>query len=716
VNVRQKVRYIILASVAVLAVGGFGAYWSVQRVNELRALQIETQSTIGNAYRLLFDSTQITGTAERLQPYFDRWQDSLAATGRGIRTVTEHPALNRIAVDQIALGRSIESVSVGWQYSAELFTQATTQIEQIFEGDLAGILTPTGIDNMAFQLRQMTTAATQEERDEELEFVRTLQRRMHNATVSLSYFVTENLQSLVDRIETETTAAVEQTIYVTFAAIALLVAAAIAGLLTGTRFLDRANRTLEERVRERTRSIQSLLDFSGQGFLSFGDDFLVRPEYSRECETIFGRGIGGADIAELLYHTDTARDDFRDALRLVFSGTSNPSVVFELIDDEVSVNDRTIRLDFRQIDDGTVMCSLQDVTEQKRLQEAVSRQAELRDRLLAVVEHRGDFAALMNEAREVFAQLDAAAGGSVPDETVRALHTFKANAGFLKLQDTASAAHELEQSIADSALLSDTLSVADGLELLRSAWEHDLSVVEEHLGSDWVTPDETVVVSREKLDALRDAISGAGVDDPDIRARVRDLQLVPLASMETRLAAMARTLAEQRGKRVGGVFCDLGALAVEPEIYSAVVDALTHIVRNMIDHGIERPRIREQSGKPPEGSIRVVATEIDGSVQIEVEDDGKGIDVEAVRARAVEHHLIDETREIGPPDLVRLIFRDGFSTAPSVSAVSGRGEGLPAVRDSLRRVSGRVSLATRRGKGTRFVLTVPKYQQERIAV
>jgi two-component system chemotaxis sensor kinase CheA len=708
----------VLASMVVLAIGGYGAFWSVQRVNRLRDLQLETQATVARAYQLLVDTSQVSGTAERLGPFFQSWQESLRATGDGIRTVTEHPALVDVEIDD-----SVDSVRIGWENASQLFAEATDQLQQILSGEISGIITPTGIDNMAFQLRRVDSSANRSVRDQELTFVRTLQRRMHNATVSLNYFVTENLQSLVDNIETDTQEAVQQTVFVTSMAVGLLVIAAMAGLLTGTRFLDTANRTLEEHVRERTRSIQSLLDFSGQGFLSFGDDFRIRPEYSRECESIFGQEISGHDVAEILYDSSRDQQEFRDALRLVFDGTSNPSVVFELLDETVRVGDRTVRLDFRQIDSETVMCSLQDISEQQQLEAKITEQNELRETLLAVVEHHSDFIGLMEEAQSVFSSLGRAVADGVPasdgdafEQLLRRLHTFKANAGFLKLHRTAQTAHDLEQSIADSALLSETPPIAEGVAALQAAYHEDIAMVEEHLGSDWVSPEETVIIPRHRIDALQDAIETAGPVTPAVSDRLRELRMVPVRAMESRISTLVRDLARQRGKRAAVVECEVGDVAVDPDVYPVVVDSVTHLVRNMVDHGIERPRQREDSGKPQEGRIRLRARKDGDSIRIDLEDDGAGIDLEAVKKRAVEQNLIETDAEIDSSELVKLIFRDGFSTASSVTAVSGRGEGLPAVRGSLHSVRGKLTIGTRRGRGTRFTITIPQLHTERIAV
>jgi HPt (histidine-containing phosphotransfer) domain-containing protein/two-component sensor histidine kinase len=694
-------------SLLVVGAGGYGAYWSINRVNQLRSLQIETQRTLTAAYRLLVATEEVSTTAERLRPFFDEWQSELAATGAGIAAVTAHPALSRVASPD-----SAESVRIGWASAAGLFSDATAELEQIMAGEVSGIITPTGISNMAFQLRQRGVSDSPGVRDEEIAFVRNLERRMHNATVNLDFFVTGNLAILAEEIGRETEVAVRQTVLAASSIGGVLLVGAIAALLVGLRMLEQANVTLEERVQMRTQSIRSLLDFSGQGFLSFSDDFRVGPEWSRECATIFERDVSGADVAELLYDDETARCDFRDAVSLVFAGESRSEVVFDLLDSHLTVGGKSIEVEFREINSKTIMCSVSDVTERERMEERLREQAQLRDMLLSVVEHRDDFAALLQESQRMLEALHRVRDGIVPDSTIRMIHTFKANAAFLKLQNTAAAAHTLEQDISDAQLLADSPPSTQGIRHLREAFESEIALIEEHLGSGYVTIDPTVVVPRRRITDLEAALQAAGVRNETVERRLRELQTVRLSSMNRRLNSLTRNLADQRGKRLAPVVLDGDDAAVGQGVYTVLVDALTHIVRNTVDHGIERPRGREEAGKDPEGHITVVVKESGESLQVAVEDDGRGIDFDAVRLRAIEGGIIGADEQLDRAQLFQLVFRDGFSTAGSVSPVSGRGEGLAAVREMIYGIGGRIAMSTRAARGTRFVLTVPRYLRE----
>jgi two-component system chemotaxis sensor kinase CheA len=137
------------------------------------------------------------------------------------------------------------------------------------------------------------------------------------------------------------------------------------------------------------------------------------------------------------------------------------------------------------------------------------------------------------------------------------------------------------------------------------------------------------------------------------------------------------------------------------------VDPLVHIVRNAIDHGLEPEEERKAAGKPETGSVTLKAFQRGNHVVLEVSDDGKGIDPERVRKKALEKGLIDSETELSGKDVMELIFMPGFSTREAVSEVSGRGVGLDIVKEGVSGLGGFVDVASRKGSGSTFTLTLP---------
>ena len=199
----------------------------------------------------------------------------------------------------------------------------------------------------------------------------------------------------------------------------------------------------------------------------------------------------------------------------------------------------------------------------------------------------------------------------------------------------------------------------------------------------------------------------------DLALRTRQLQegvmavrMQPLKALFSRFPRVVRDLSGKLGKSVELVL-EGEATEVDKTIIEELSDPLTHMIRNCIDHGLEDPSARVAAGKPEQGTIRLTAEQRNGRILIRVSDDGRGLDPDKVLAKAVEKGLVAPDEELGSDDIENLIFMPGFSTASSVSDVSGRGVGMDVVRSNIHKLGGRVSVESRVGKGTSFTLALP---------
>ncbi|HJZ85400.1 MAG TPA: response regulator [Polyangia bacterium] len=194
----------------------------------------------------------------------------------------------------------------------------------------------------------------------------------------------------------------------------------------------------------------------------------------------------------------------------------------------------------------------------------------------------------------------------------------------------------------------------------------------------------------------------------ELRDQVMKLRMVPMGRTLTKYHRTVRELGYQLGKRVRlelqGADTELDKLVVEQ-----LDEPLLHLVRNAIDHGIEAPEERRKKGKPPEGLLKMRAFGRGNQIVLEISDDGVGIDAAKVRRKAEEKQLLPvaELAALSDEQVVDLIFRPGFSTAPRVSEISGRGVGMDVVRETLTRLKGTVEVSSRPDQGTRFVLKLP---------
>jgi two-component system chemotaxis sensor kinase CheA len=243
---------------------------------------------------------------------------------------------------------------------------------------------------------------------------------------------------------------------------------------------------------------------------------------------------------------------------------------------------------------------------------------------------------------------------------------------------------------------------------------------------------QSIRVSTEKIDALMNLVSeiviaqsmlssaqNADTDERtraaitqmerhvrDLHERVMAIRLLPVSYLFNRFPRMVRDTAAKLGKKVNfeveGEETELDRTLLE-----ALSDPLTHLIRNAIDHGIEPPDERRQNGKPETGTIKLSAYQSEGRIYIEVRDDGRGINTERVREKAIQLGWITENDHPSEETLFEFLFQPGFSTAQQVSDLSGRGVGMDVVKRNVESLGGSISVQSKRGEGTRFLLRVP---------
>jgi two-component system chemotaxis sensor kinase CheA len=192
----------------------------------------------------------------------------------------------------------------------------------------------------------------------------------------------------------------------------------------------------------------------------------------------------------------------------------------------------------------------------------------------------------------------------------------------------------------------------------------------------------------------------------EIQDSVMAIRAQPVRSVFQRMPRLVREVAAQTGKQVRLVTEGEGT-EVDKTVIERIADPLTHMIRNAIDHGLESPEKRKAAGKPAEGTVRLTALHRSGRIVLEVADDGGGINRARVKEKAIENGLIAPDAILSDEEIDNLIFLPGFSTASTISDISGRGVGMDVVRQSVQALGGRISITSRPGLGSTFTLSLP---------
>ena len=208
------------------------------------------------------------------------------------------------------------------------------------------------------------------------------------------------------------------------------------------------------------------------------------------------------------------------------------------------------------------------------------------------------------------------------------------------------------------------------------------------------------------VDELRDRLADLAHNTRDLQESVMQVRMLPLASAFSRLPRLVRDLSKKLDKDIELVLQG-GETELDKTVLERMIDPLVHLVRNSLDHGLEPAAERIAAGKEPRGKLVVAAWQESGSVNIRISDDGRGINVERVRQKALAQGMVAEGDDLSEEQIQQLIFAPGFSTAEVVSDVSGRGVGMDVVRRNIGDLGGRIRVKSEQGGGTVIDISLP---------
>jgi two-component system chemotaxis sensor kinase CheA len=192
----------------------------------------------------------------------------------------------------------------------------------------------------------------------------------------------------------------------------------------------------------------------------------------------------------------------------------------------------------------------------------------------------------------------------------------------------------------------------------------------------------------------------------ELRDHVLAIRMTPIETTFRRFKRLVHDLSAEMGKEID-LITEGGETELDKTVLDQLADPLVHMVRNSIDHGIEPAQERLERRKPRRGTVKMTACHTGASVVVTIADDGRGLDCDAIRAKAVEKHLIAADARLSEQETFRLIFQPGFSTARQVTSVSGRGVGMDVVKRQIDALRGEVAIASEPGRGSAISLTLP---------
>ena len=481
-------------------------------------------------------------------------------------------------------------------------------------------------------------------------------------------------------------------------------------------------------LQEKERALKNFLTLTNQGFFSFGSSMEIEAGYSQECHKILVQdNLEKKNPAEVLFKAGNRRDDFSNSFRLYFQGKIEANALLRLLEEKIMIQKtsddfKEIRVEYQKIEGNRFMCILTDESEKKELSTKLVSEQEVQDHLARVVMNSKYFGYLLNEAQELFSSfqkitsMDKVEASDVEffKSIVLDVYDLKANLSFFGLDKTTEFAFNLESFLSDHIVAEKAIDLERFKNLsegIQGSFTEELKFFTEKLGEEWMQNFNSLSIPKSTIMEVTDIIQEKYPNDGYLLQTVMDLGKVPAKQIFHRFTDMSEKVAQKLGKKIRPISLEGGETRLPVDIFESLTKKLVHIIRNMVDHGIEPPQERLLKNKDEYGNIqiKIEKKKSDGKAHyfLSFSDDGRGIDFEKIKQVAHDRGILTQDSDSSQSQLLKLLFSHNISTASEVSDISGRGVGMASVKQEVKRFNGSISIQTKKDQGTSFLIKIP---------
>ena len=492
---------------------------------------------------------------------------------------------------------------------------------------------------------------------------------------------------------------------------------------------------LDELVEERTAELKQIMNTVSLGLLSIDNSGRIMPEHSlAACNILNQETLRGRDYLELLGITrrqekeHSEMEEFFDVVRMGMLNQDDLAPLNPFPELELQLGDtlKWLRLNYSPVKrnnqpTGEILVEINDITERKRLAAKVDASQKENIQLKVIAEDPDLFREFLGEVKSI--QRDVTSNilrlsnnpewKPIINDMFRGIHTIKGAAGSFGLSDLSDIAGLLENELSAARSANEiSSSLIDNIDQsfskLNRKIEEACETASTVLGEELTSDGPSIRVPLNDLKEMEHSL----IEAKDINAvadNLKKLQQIPAHRALSRSTKIVPDLISRLGKNIDFVFEGRETLLNFDKAH-LVNKPLVHLLRNACDHGIESPELRKEAGKPDQATITLKVETSDKDFTVEIKDDGKGINPNAIMNSALKKGIISTTdaENLKTEDKLKLIFMPGFSTAEKVTEVSGRGVGLDAVKAAIEEeLNGSVRINSEEGKGTSFKLEIP---------
>lgn len=492
---------------------------------------------------------------------------------------------------------------------------------------------------------------------------------------------------------------------------------------------------LAEVLNDKIESIRTILNNAGEGFLTFDKNLIIDKEFSSECIRIFNRkDIQKSTFAELVFpYNRTEKELMENIFKNIFSEKNSikKSAYLSLLISEVIIEGRSIKIDYKLIDSKykdkqIIMVVLKDISEKRQLENKLVKEKNALDMVVKVLVNFNDFSDLVrmynnfcsSELWEIIME-----GKSSKDKLLdiyRIVHTFKGDFGIYGLGRLVDRLHKLEMEITN---LQGVIKYKNSFDFegyfkskkLEDWLSEDLEIIKSVIGTQYADKimgkEKNIIIDNRMVEKLKDYVNEnlVGEERNKVLREIRKLEYVPFNKLLKLYPDYMIQIANRLEKEILMPEITGGDFLVDAKRYKEFTNSLVHIFKNGVDHGIENMEERVELNKEEAGTIECSAWQCNENIIITIRDDGRGIDIDRLKEKAIEKSLItdEEAKKLSNKAAMNLIFRDEISTKVDITEISGRGVGLSAFMNELKNLKGSVEVESKQGYGTSFKISVP---------
>ncbi len=467
-----------------------------------------------------------------------------------------------------------------------------------------------------------------------------------------------------------------------------------------------------QQMEQLNASLAAVLDSLGQAILFFDKSFICSNIFSKACATLLECSPGGRHIADVLRLDKEERDQLVSLLDIVFLGSSTIFSFEDLMKHAPRrfqhSKELSIALDYRPMHSHSgklsgILVIAQDVTRDEQSREEI-RQKEAR--IIRMLRIAKDKMAFTQYLRRMESELLSPAGDRTADDIARKIHTLKGLSKFFHMEVVANILHEMESVLQGQQGVSPEEVLSTCRETLAELMEEAKGYGREIWGANFEIQEEVLTVPVSYATEFGKDLRAQGAQGIAYRyfqqivaQPVRDL-LIPF---ETQLSYFA----EMADKEVQIIPPENGNVRVFAVVYKELLESLVHIARNIVDHAAQPREVREEAGKSPALNVRIdvaYENEFKHKLLITIMDDGAGVDIGKLREKV---EAAGGPKDLDNDALLQKIFEPRISTRDVVTATSGRGIGLDAVKAAAERLGGTIRVDSEFGQGTIFTICLP---------